>query len=186
MDGPWRRDHERTWLKSLSTGLGASPPIGNQRAMRQWDQQLQESMIPLRIQWRKARHAYEQALNIEQSAAYTWVKLADVYSRLDEKDKAISALNRAETLAPEDGRVWAGVAEVEKKLGDDAAVIHAYNRALAIAPNDVSILLDLASRYSQSDKKKSLQTLDKVAALHPNDGSVWWRVGLAYQDLNKY
>src|SRR5208282_3234843 len=85
-----------------------------------------------------------------------------------------------------DVNVWVGVGEVEEKLGDDDAVIHAYNQALAIAPNDPSILLELARSYSRSDKKKSLQTLDKIAALRPNDGTVWWRVGLGYQLLDKY
>ena len=157
------------------------PPIGDPKAMQKWGQEF--DVVPLLALWRRASHAYEEAIRIDQKNWQTWLNLAKAYSLFDE-NKAETVLNGVTTIAPGDVNLWMGVAKIESNMRREDAAIDAYNHALAINPNDPSILLELAR--AQSDPRKTLQTLARIEALHPSDASIWWGIGLQYLVAGKH
>lgn len=89
-----------------------------------------------------------------------------LYRALDQHEAALTALNAAALLAPEDARVAQARAQVAFEAGIDAVAL--FDTAHRLAPNDGDVLLGrIAARVAAGDAATAVAELEGLLALHP-------------------
>lgn len=160
--------------------LGLEPMPLDPDAQRIWSQRMEEQMRPVRVKWRKAIHAYRQALSLEPEDALTCVKLGRAYADLGEKIEARNVFQEA-VANQHDPSLWLSIGDAYKQMNDSEDAIGAYRKAIELRPKDASLWLALAYAYPLSRKQEITQALSQAEALAAADASTWYGIGLRYE-----
>jgi tetratricopeptide (TPR) repeat protein len=89
--------------------------------------------------WADALRVYREHVERDPAAADTWLRIADIEARLDEPDRAISALQGAAS-ARADAEIFARLSQAYAARGYAASALHAIKGALALKPHSEDYL----------------------------------------------
>jgi tetratricopeptide (TPR) repeat protein len=157
-------------------------PLGDFAAQQAYVRDFEAKLAPVRIQWRKAARAYEEALRITEDDAETWLKLGTTYATLRERAEAADALRRATAIRPDDKSIWVQAGDTYKKMDATDEAVDAYKRAVSMDVSDASLWAELAGAYPRSKRNDAIQAMKHAETLKPSDAAVWWRMGLLYEN----
>lgn len=144
----------------------------------------------------QAANFYEQAIKCDASVVETHLKLARVYERLGQTDKAINEYNCAlsksdenqdillslETIwrqkvaeEPENAEAHANLGAVLQKKGDFANALTEYQTAEKINPTNVTTRMNLGTLYQQQKNyEAAIQAYDSILRLYPNNKMAYY------------
>lgn len=99
-----------------------------------------EAALELLVAAANATHRYDEAIVLleraaQAGAANAYRMLGNVYRKRGQADAAITALEQAARMVPNDHRTWNELGIVNLELGKSAEARSHFTRALAIAPN---------------------------------------------------
>ena len=110
-------------------------------------------------------------------------KLGAVLSKKGDIPKAITELEIATKLKPDEGDTWhdLGLAYRRAKRDDDA--IKAYQKAIELSPNESRFHFDLAAAYRRKqDPDKAIPEYEKATSLDPGNADGWFDLGFMYKE----
>ena len=91
-------------------------------------------------------------LGKSSDAAFALYLRAKIYSKQNENERALQALNRAVILRPDLAEAWSDLGAARKLALDDKGALAAFERAAALKPDDAVAEYRLGSEYLQQDK----------------------------------
>ena len=114
-------------------------------------------------------------------------KLADLYLRFGELDKALDSANRALKEDPTDPSVRLLYAGVLEALGRDAEAEPHYKKLIEEFPGKFDAYVLLSNLYVKQGKfQESLDVLKRLEAVDPSESLVHYYLGRTYEMMDKY
>jgi len=95
------------------------------------------------------------------------VRLAELYGKKGQPDKALATLDQFVALHPDDAPAHRARARLLLELGRKEEATAAYERVVALAPHDVDAYRALAALYETSDKTKAIDAYRRLTELTP-------------------
>ncbi|RME43884.1 MAG: tetratricopeptide repeat protein [Chloroflexi bacterium] len=184
---PLNTDHSSNLARYYATRAATlSDPAEREQALRKSAEQyaIATSLSPntahLQNEWGtvyvelgeydKARERFMHSLELDPKYNDTYLRLAQLETRLENWEAALEAYTRAAELRPKDIRAHSGRGYVLAQLGRTEEAIQANLDALAINPNDISTLQNLAILNQQVGRyKEALTYAERARDLLPED-----------------
>jgi membrane associated rhomboid family serine protease len=128
--------------------------------------------------YESAAEQYRQAVELDPGHADWWSNLALARYQLDQPTEALSAIERAQNLAPRDGRVLEmlvlckGKLAYQKQLaGHSEEAIRVYREALALNDRQAWCWYNLGTIYQELKRTESArEAFGRAVALEPDNG----------------
>ena len=98
-------------------------------------------------QLNKAATEYEESLRIDPSFGGIWIKLADVYARLERINEARKAYERAAIVEPDNFYVREAYGRFLYSQGEWASAIGQWQEAITEDPTNCYLWLNMGSAY---------------------------------------
>lgn len=118
------------------------------------------------MQFRKAQHAYQQALDIRPTAELT-IKLARAYSAEGKSGRALRVLERGLDNLPNDVTIRAALAASYQQRGEFTLAENHYQDILKKQPKNAVVLNNLALLYLEKDPVRALGYAQEAFGLAP-------------------
>jgi len=130
-----------------------------------------------------ALQRYREALKRQEDYAATHLALASAYLQLEREEEALTELERAAELAPDNSFVQAQLGRLYLKREDLAKSVAALEKARELDPEDSQIRYWLGAAYyfrSYADVSSAVTELEKATELDPEDAESQTRLAMAY------
>ncbi len=97
---------------------------------------------------------------------------AKIYTRQNDNEKALDALNRAVVLRPDLAEAWSDLGTARKTMLDDRGALAAYQHAVDLKPDDGVAQGRLGSEYlRQNNPQQAVEHLQRAYERNPKDQS---------------
>lgn len=133
----------------------------------------------------KALDAYEKVVAEDPQALEAYKDIAQLDLRLGQADAAVQAAEKVRDLAPKDPSSFLFLGNVLVAQGNLAKAAEAYEQALQLDPHELRALENLANYYSMLDPLKAFSYYQRYLEIDPNDGEIYFQLGLLQQKDNK-
>lgn len=122
----------------------------------------------------------------DEPAAIIHTKLADLYLRFGELDKALMAAKKAMTEDPIDPHVRLLYAGILESLGRDSEAEPIYRAIIEESPGKFDAYVLLSNLYmKQKNYEQALEILRRLIAKHPNEIVGYYYLGRVYEQMSK-
>jgi len=126
--------------------------------------------------------ALELAAAGDEKGAYdVLLSLGVAYRQKGLPDKAVSALQRAVVLKPNEPQGWTNLGVAKARTADKEGAIAAYKKAVELAPENGEFWFNLGSahrRMQQTDE--AILAYEKAVSLNPNVAGAYYDLGILY------
>ncbi|MDO5510086.1 MAG: tetratricopeptide repeat protein [Weeksellaceae bacterium] len=130
--------------------------------------------------YNKAISHYEEILELDDSPAYTWLRIGKCYMKMDNTSRALSAYQKAMKEYPELDQVWYEISLVHEKLCNYDEALYFMKRAFDIDSMNVKYCKQLAHLHIHYGKfEEAEENYEKLIKLQPNKVNNW----IAYAEL---
>ncbi|KPJ92841.1 MAG: hypothetical protein AMJ53_08580, partial [Gammaproteobacteria bacterium SG8_11] len=119
----------------------------------------------------EARQQYTKAMEQGASSALA-LKIATTYSKENQSNKAIAALNEWLQSHPEDAAVQMALAQEYQKQGKNDKAIQMMEAVLDKQPDNAILLNNLAWMYHLANDPRALDYAERAHQLQPNAGAI--------------
>lgn len=122
----------------------------------------------------KAIQHYEEILELDDSPAYTWLRIGKCYMKMENSTRALSAFQKALHEYPELDQVWYEIALVHEKLRNYEEALYFIKRAFDIDPMNTKYCKQLAHLNIQyGEFEEAEENYQKLLKLQPNKVNNW-------------
>lgn len=135
---------------------------------------------------RLALVALQQALVADPKSADTLVALAELYAVQNRHGDAVTALQKALTLAPDNVVVLRHLVVEATKTGKGQAALDAASELAAKSPDNPDDLYLAGAAMLQENSAAASTVLEKYVALRTDNAKAWLGLGMAYVQQQKY
>ena len=130
---------------------------------------------------------YEKALKIDGSFADAWKNLALVCLAQRKLDKAMAAINKAESLQPKNVSILTIKADIYRAYEDFASAIKYYQSALQLNPSHVNALHNLGLTYKLSEQHEhAFACFQKARELAPSISQIDYNLANTLFEQGRY
>ena len=135
----------------------------------------------------RAISSYKTSAQLDTRYIRPRINLGNLLAITGNYTEAISFLNEALGIAPEDYEVNKNLGVVYSKLENWRNSISYYERALAAKPNDVPVLLELSRAYASSgDQQKAVTSYQQVLRIQSNNWDAMFELGKLFVTLGRF
>jgi len=138
-------------------------------------------------QWDLAIQQYEWLISSDPKVAAVYIRLGQAHQAKGDFGNAIAAYEKAEKLAPTDGRIAASIAFLQDATGQSDAAQNSYRQALRLDPGNPEIMNNLAYLILETggSPDEALTMAQQAKAKTPENPDVDDTVGWAYLKKNQ-
>jgi S1-C subfamily serine protease len=134
--------------------------------------------------YQTALHAYEEAERLMPGSAL--VNLGVTYAQLGQVGKAISTLQAAVWLNPDDADAWYNLGVTYGYDGQAAKGASAYAEAVRLKPDYEEAWIALGAAYNYfEDFERALDAFQVAVRIRPDDARAWYNLGLTYRAVGQ-
>ncbi len=146
------------------------------------------ALVLMNFEWQgeAAENHLQRALELDPSYLPTYLRLAALYAAWGDYKKAMTWASKAHEINPLSIETYIAMARIFYLMKDPVNVIDAAKQALELEPNSWLAYQFLSHAYiQQSESKKALHQLEKVAQLSGGATSYWVSLGHTYGTIGK-
>jgi tetratricopeptide (TPR) repeat protein len=128
----------------------------------------------------------KQALAADPNSVATLVAIAELHAQHDQHKDAVSELQKALLLSPENVVVLRHLVVEATKAGDGQASLDAASALAARSPENPDDLYLSGAAMLQQNSSGASKVLEKYVALRADNAKAWLGLGMAYVQQHKY
>jgi tetratricopeptide (TPR) repeat protein len=141
-------------------------------------------------EYRAAAEAFSEAIEQGVSSyelAVVYTCLGNAYNELEDRDRAVTAHEKALELDPTLHEAWVNLGVVHRLRGDFDSAEAAYGKALELAPDYAELHASLGSLYIHQEKyAQALVHLEQAVELDGTLPVAWGNLALGYATVGRF
>lgn len=127
-----------------------------------------------------------QASTLIDSLPVLWKTMGEVYGKLGNEDRELTAYKKLLTFEPQNLRANRRCGMIQLKKGKTSSAIANLETALTMAPKDSDIMLLLADGYMKTERpKQAAELLAKAREIDAKDPKIRMQLYTLYEDLGR-
>jgi tetratricopeptide (TPR) repeat protein len=134
----------------------------------------------------QALDCFDMVTSKEPDVSYGWSNRAVTLCRLERSQDALTAINHAIELTPNDASLWTILSECQLALGQNEAVVESTSRCLQLDETiSVAMINRALALRSLRRSEEALRYCDRAIEIDSSEVAAWQSKALALADLNR-